>query len=142
MKKPTVTPTQAQYEPVSEYELDVGIAHAKKEYRQDIDKDLLRLCVNTTLERRLKQSKRVILPFLAATVIREVVAARRPMHVEKIDACKGAVMKIMSARSATKRARDAQKRKQGIEVPPAPKPVEHPEDKIREVKGGVQLLLI
>lgn len=84
------------YGPVSDFELQVGIAYAKKEYERDLDQHLLRVMVNTTFERRKPGMK---LALLAATVVRELVPARDKAANHAVDGYKGAVMKIMSDRS-------------------------------------------
>lgn len=141
LQKPVITPEAPSWGPVSDHELHLGREHAQREYARDVDLDLLRLCADTTLK-RWAQNRSVKLPFLCANVVRECVKPHMPDRVEKIEALKGAVMKIMSGRSAKKRSRDAHKRAQGQVIPPAPKQVEHPDDELRKTKGGVQLLLI
>ena len=139
--QPVVAPAKPAYETVSDAELRLGRDHAQREYSIDPDPDLLRLCANTTLE-RWRQSRKVILPFLAATVVRETVPPKTPNRLEKIEALKGAVMKIMSARGHFKKARNAAKRERGVDVPATPRQTEHPDDMLRPVKGGTQLILI
>ncbi|MBI2610381.1 hypothetical protein HYW60_00380 [Candidatus Kaiserbacteria bacterium] len=124
-QRPVLETEEVGFEPVSDYELDVGVAYARKEYAKDVDRDMLRVLVNTTLERR---SPKTILPFLAATVVREAIPLKDKERAPKIEAYKGAVMKILSDRSVQKRGADARKRAAGREVPPKPKPTEHPED--------------
>lgn len=126
MTQRAVVSTQAlAYVPVTGGELAIGIEYAKKEYGKDIDSDMLKVLTNTVMRRR---EPRTILPFLTATVVREVIPQHNKLQAPKIDAYKGAIMKIMSGRSAKKRQADAKKRAQGITVAPRPKPVVHPDD--------------
>ncbi len=125
MARPVVVQKSLGYQPVSEGELDIGVAYAKTEYEKDLDRDLLRLVVNTTLERRNAQTK---LAFLAATVVRENIRLSNKEQAPKIDAYKGAIMKVMSTRRVRQMQRDAEKRKQGLSIPMRPKQVEHPLD--------------
>lgn len=136
MAQRAVVSTQAlAYVPVTDGELAIGIEYAKREYDKDLDRDMLKVLTDTVMRRR---EPRTILPFLTATVVREVIPLRNKEQAPKIDAYKGAIMKIMSGRSVKKRQADAKKRRRGIVVAPRPKPVEHPDDPKR--KG--QLLLL
>ncbi len=126
--QPVVTTTTVTHDSISDHELEVGVAYAKREYGRDIDHDLLKLMAETTLARR---KPKIIMPFLAATVIREIIRRQnkdRQRSLEpKIDAFKGAVMKIMNGRSQVRRRKNDQKRKQGIDIPVI-KQTEHPQD--------------
>ena len=130
MSQRAVVSTQPlSYRPVTDEELVIGIAYAEKEHHKKPDSDMLKVMVNTVMERR---EPGVILPFLAAMVVREIVPQHDKLQAPKIEAYKSAIMKIMSTRSARKRKADADKRKQGLTVAPRPKAVDHPMDPKRK----------
>jgi len=131
-QRPVLETEELGYEPVSDFELRVGIAYAKERYGERLDRNMLEVFVNTVLERRSFKSK---LPFLAAIVVRKVISVSNAKARARVNAYKGAIMKILSERSARKRQADARKR---IERAPKPKPTEHPEDPKR--KGQFVLL--
>jgi hypothetical protein len=132
-RKPVVVSTTVEHGAISDHEVDAAVAYAKQEYGRDVDHDMVKLMAETTLARREPKTK---MPFLAATVVREIIrrqSTERQRELEpKIDALKGAIMKLMSMRSAAKRASIARKRKAGLDVPLVPKQTEHPEDPKRE----------
>ena len=123
--RPVLETGEIAYVPVQDYELEIGLAYAKREHERELDRDMLKILVDTTLRRRTASS---ILPKLAATVIREAIPLKNKEEAPKIEAYKSAVMKILSTRSALKRKANARKRKLGVLVPFKVKPTEHPED--------------
>jgi len=123
------------YAPVTEAELAVGIEYAKAEHGKVLDHDMLKVLVNTVMRRR---GPKTILPFLAATVVRETIPNSNKLEAPKIEAYKSGIMKIMSTRRVRQQKKDAAKRKAGIPTPARPKAVDHPEGPKR--KG--QLLLL
>jgi len=129
------TATATPFTPVSRLELDTGLAYAQGRYDELLDIDLLGTIVDESLTSRTRRSK---LPLLVATVVRRHIHARNSAAVARIDAYKGACMKILSDRSVRSRAAKQRLRDRGIPVPPAPEPVEHPEDPRR--KGQLMLL--
>jgi|GEM_PF-5901570 len=137
-QRPVLETKQLSYGPVSEWELDIGVEWAKKEYGRTISRNLLRIIFNTTEERRVRGSK---LPLLVATVVREAIPPKNKEERHKIDGYKGAAMKIFaerSARGAPKRAREARAYKALTgKKKPAKKQDVHPEDP----KKPKQLLL-
>lgn len=123
---------------VSESELDIGITYARDpagKYRRVLDRDLLRLIVDTVMARREQHS---ILPFLTATVAREVIPEREKKDALKYEAYQGAAMKIFSARSVRARAARAHS-PQSTRSPKAGSPM-HPEDTRPKYKGQLILL--
>ena len=136
MTQRAVVSTQPlSYAPVTDVELAVGIEYAKKEHLKDLDRDMLKVLVNTVMKRR---NPKTILPFLAATVVRETIPNSNKLEAPKIEAYKSGIMKIMSTRRVRQQKKDAVKRKAGIPTPARAKAVDHPEDPRR--KG--QLLLL
>lgn len=136
MTQRAVVSTQSlSYAPVTDIELTIGIEYAEKEYGKKPDKDMLKVMVNTVMQRR---DRKTILPFLAATVVREIVPQNNKEQAPKIEAYKGAIMKIMSTRRVRQQQKDAAKRAQGLTVPSRPKAVEHPQDP----KRPAQLMLL
>lgn len=133
--RPVLEAGEIAYKPVTEEEIKIGIAYAKAEHKRDLDEDMLKILVNTTLSRREPES---ILPKLAATVIREAIPLKNKDEAPKIEAYKSAVMKILSVRSTLKRQSNARKRKAGLLVPFKANATKHPEDP----KHKGQLLLL
>lgn len=129
--------------PVSDWELNVALDYArnpKGKYRRELDRDLLRLVVNTAIERRRPES---ILPFLTAEVAREVIPQREKKDALKYEAYKGAAMKVFSGRSARARSARAQKKKAArprSHPPPSEKPGVYPEDQRPKHKGQLKML--
>lgn len=117
---------------LTEFELDSAIGYARLCYEQTLDRDLLRILVNTTHSRR---QPKVILAMLAAMVVKENIQLpwrATPEQVEdyqwKVKACKAAIMKTMSIRRVWKQHQEAQKRARGepVKRKPKPKQTEHP----------------
>lgn len=151
-QRPVLETERLNYDPVTAHELNEGLNYAatdrpevfykrgpkngqvrQKAYvGQMLDRDMLEVFANTVLERRTPRSK---LALLAATVVREKIKSTEQSSRDRIDAYKGAIMKMMSDRAVKKRYVDARKR---IKRPPKPKASEHAEDPRR--KG--QLLLL
>ena len=141
--------------PVSNEELEAALVYAKKDRQarkrrkhdtkdpqryvgRELDKNLLRILANTALQRWVNDTgRKVILPLLAANVVREAVPQFKGSLAE-IDqlyqAYKCAVMKIMSIRRVWQMKHDAEKRKRGEEIPERQKQTEHPQ----ETKPGQQ----
>jgi hypothetical protein len=128
--------------PVTEWELDIALKYVrdpKGKYKVELDRDLLRVLVNTANERR---SKGVILPLLVARIVSEGIPFKNKAEKPKYESYKGAVMKVFSERSARSPAAQAKKvasaartrrtgqRKRGT----------HPEDARKKHKGQLILL--
>lgn len=107
------------FQPVSETELDVGLAHAKKKHDVFLDRDMLRRLVDETLRKKNPNSK---LALLASQIIRGHIPSRTKEIEKRIDGYKSAVMKICSERSARKREKLA------TPTGAPSKPKEHPVD--------------
>lgn len=89
--------------PVREEELDVALeyaANARGAYKRTLDRDLLRVLVNTVRQRRKKSD---ILPMVAAKVARELIPYNEKKDALKYEAYKGAAMKVFSERAAAKK---------------------------------------
>ncbi len=130
---PVIEFAHLNFPSLTEFELDSAIGYARLCYEQTLDRDLLRILVNTTHKRR--EQKGVILPMLAAMVVKENVRLlwrATPEQIEdyrwKVEACKAAVMKIMSIRRVWQQQQEAQKRARGEPVArkPKAKQTEHP----------------
>ena len=125
--KMVVSHAELQGAPVSEQELDTALAYAHEEppkgkYGRDLDRDLLRIIINTVIERRDAGTK---LPFLTAHVVREVLPLVEKNDTLKYEAYKGATMKVFSTRSAWKRRGATRTRKAAArDSTGPPKPLE------------------
>ncbi len=144
--------------PVSNEEIEAALAYARQDRQarkrrkhdtkdpqryvgRELDKNLLRILANSALQRWVNETgRKVILPLLAANVVREVIPQFQG-SIAEVDqlyqAYKCAVMKIMSIRRVWQMKRDAEKRKRGQEIPERTKQTEHP----AETKPGQQLQL-
>lgn len=131
--------------PVSDWELGVALDYARRpkpegKYERELDRDLLRLVVNTVIERREPGS---ILPFLTAEVARQVIPQREKKDALKYEAYKGAAMKVFSGRSARARAARAEEKKRirpSARPPPSEKKKVFPEDQRPKHKGQLKML--
>lgn len=123
-QRPILETERLHYRPVSEYELEKALAYAardrseilytrgekkgqikSKAYAGEVlDYDMLEVFANTVLKRRTSRSK---LAFLAATVVREKIKSTDQRNRDRVDAYKGAIMKIMSDRATRKRQVDS-----------------------------------
>lgn len=106
---------------VSESELDVGLAHAKRKHDVFLDRDMLRSVTNETLQRKNPASR---LALLASKVVREYIPSRTKEMEKRINGYKSAVMKICSDRAARKRQKLAT-----TTSPTSPVREEYPADK-------------
>jgi hypothetical protein len=139
-RKPVLKREEVRYPPATEQELDVGIEWAKVQYEKDIDRDMVRVLVNTANERRSSQSG-VSLPDLVSEVVHDGVPLSNKQEAHKRSAYKGAIMKIYSGRSARVSKHAAQHRKQaGIRAPPRSKKLKFTEDARPKHKGQFKLL--
>lgn len=141
-QKSTVSTNELDGLPATESELNIALVYAKDpegKYKRDIDRDLLRLIVNTAIERRRPG---VILPFLVAEIAREVIPLSEKKDALKYEAYKGAAMKIFSERSAWKSKGAAHKRRRATEEAQRSKDrkTRHPEDARPKYKGQYKLL--
>lgn len=141
-QKPTITTNELNGLPATESELDIGLVYAKDpegKYGRDVDRDLLRLVVNTAIERRRTGT---ILPFLVAEIAREVIPLAEKKDALKYEAYKGAAMKIFSERSAWKSRTMTRKRKHAAEETrrSKDKSIKHPEDARPKHRGQYKLL--
>ncbi len=107
--RPVLKREELEFAAVSEWELDIAMAYArdpKGKYRVELDRDLLRVLVNTANERR---SRNVILPLLVARVVSDGIPFKNKTEKPKYEAYKGSVMKVFSERSARSPAAQAKK---------------------------------
>ncbi len=138
-EKPTLSIQELLYSSVSERELDTGLEWAGSQYEKEIDRNLLRLLVNTANERRTSQ-RRSRLPDIVGQIVREGVPLSNKEEAHKRAAYTGAVMKIFADRSAWKSRRAAAKRKGAKQVKEAPHGSEkHPEDARPRFKGQFKI---
>ena len=139
-RKPVLKSEAVKYPPPTEQELDIGVAWAKSQYEKDIDRDLLRVLVNTANERRSSQPG-PSLPDLVTEVVRDGVPLSDKQEAHKRAAYKGAVMKIYAGRSARVSQKAAYERKNaGVRAPPRPKKGKFTEDARPKHKGQYKLL--
>jgi hypothetical protein len=147
--------------PIREIELDEGLAHARKStseirfksgkrkgqiktraYRgEELDRALLRILGNTALK-RWKENRRVLLPVLAAYVVRSAIPHYPdigPSGGNRYEGYKRAVMKMMSIRGHWQQARDRELEDQGLPTPERPKQTEHPVEEEGKHKGQIRL---
>lgn len=108
-------------DPISNWEIDLALAHADKEYAEELDLDLLRTVFNTV--QRLREPG-MRLKILVEEVIRNNVLESRNKRL----AIQGGVMKVYSHRDKVKRAANEAKEEQGLPVVPAVKQTQHPLD--------------
>ena len=140
-QKPTVSTRDLDGLPVSEDELDAALAYARKpkpegKYERELDRDLLRLVVNTAIERR---GPGEILPRLVAEIAREVLPYGQKKDALKYEAYKGAAMKVFSDRSAWKRKGVARKKRLKREAQAPPEKGKPLEDKRPKYRGQLKL---
>ncbi len=142
-EKPVVSEMRFDGGPVNEDELDKALEYAqnpKGKYKKELDRDILRLVVNTVIGHR---EPGVILPFLTAEVVRKVVPYAQRKDALKYEAYKGAAMKVFSDRSAWKSKTVARKRAQARSQPPPGKAgsrKRYPEDTRPKHKGQLKML--
>jgi len=159
-ERPVVKRSAINAAPITESELTAALAYARtdrparkrrkkdtedpKPYiGQELDRNLLRVIANTALQRWVNETgRRVILPLLAANVVRDVVPQFRD-SVQRdnlmYQAYKGATMKIMSIRRVWQMEADKQKKLRGKPIPERVTQTEHPAEQIKGL--GVQLRL-
>jgi len=147
VNRPVISRKSIATGPVSNEELTVALEYAKQDRQarkrrrhdtkdpqryvgRELDKNLLRILANTALQRWINETgRKVILPLIAANVVREAVP-QFPGSLVEVDqlyqAYKCAVMKIMSIRRVWQMKRDAEKHKRGEPVPERIKQTEHP----------------
>lgn len=150
------TRTTLGYKPAMRAEIDLAVEYAKldrpapkvrKGARQKsayvgqmLDRNLLRILVDTTLVRRKSGT---ILPLLVGNVVREAIPQFKvPDEAEtnaRYEAYKCAVMKIFSMRRVEQIARDKEKRERGQEIPARAKQTEHPKDTRSKHEGQLRL---
>jgi len=136
-EKPAVAEKVLDGAPVSEQELDTGIAYARKKYGREVNRDLLRLAGNTALANRKPGS---ILPALVSDAVRKVVPYAQWKDAKSYEAYKGAAMKIFSERSARKRQSVASRHRLIREAQAPPKKGQPFEDTRPKHKGQFKLL--
>lgn len=132
-EKPIVKIAELQGAPVSETELDTALAYARDpegKYKRELDRDLLRLVVNTAIKRRQREDA---LPRLVAEIAREVLPYGQKKDALKYEAYKGAAMKVFADRSAGKRkgAATRRRRERDSQAPPKAQPAEDTRPKYR-----------
>ena len=139
-EKPTLSVQELMFGPVSERELDTGLEWANRQYEKEIDRDLLRVFVNTANERRTSKP-RSSLPDLVSEIVHEGVPLSNKEEAHKRSAYKGAVMKIFADRSAWKSKMAAGRRKRTKQQKDGPQGNDkHPEDPRPRFKGQLKLL--
>jgi len=109
---------------------------------QQLEKYLVRILANSALK-LWEEDRRVILPLLAANVIRKAIPLLSTDDAREVEnryeGYKRAVMKVMSMRGHWKQKSNRKKRKEGIPVPPVPKQTEHPVETEPDQKGQLRL---
>lgn len=112
------------YLALREYELDSALGYARTCYEQELNRDFLRLLINSVHQRR---KPGVALPLLAATVVKENVHPPENATQEQLEdfdflyrAYKGAIMQTMSIRSVWVRAKGKKKKKAAPVVEKSP----------------------
>ena len=139
-RRPVLKRQEVRFPPATEQELDTGILWAKTQYEKDIDRDMVRVLVNTANERRSSQPG-PSLPDLVAEVVHDGVPLSDKQEAHKRAAYKGAIMKIYAGRSARVSKQAAQKRNSaGIRAPPRSKKKKFTEDARPKYKGQLKLL--
>jgi len=139
MERPVLKREELPFGPVTEWELDTSLAYVREKYGTELDRDLLRILVNTTNERR---SENVVLPLLAARVVSEGVPFKNKTEKPKYEAYKGGVMKVFSERSARSPKAQAKKIASAARTRASgqKKRREHPLDARPKHKGQLVLL--
>lgn len=139
-QKPVLKQEAVEYPPASEQELDVGVAWAKSQYEKDIDRDMLRVLVNTANERR-SSTPGPSLSDLVTEVVHDGVPLSNKEEAHKRAAYKGAVMKIYAGRSARVSKKAAQRRRNAeVRAPPRSRKRRFTEDARPKYKGQLKLL--
>lgn len=125
---------QNGYKLVTDEEIRVGIKYAEKTYGIGcLEKDMVRDFANEAFA-EYHRTPKVGLVFIVAKLIREKIRARTKDEDTRVQAYKGAIMKIFSDRSAWKRRKN---------LPPAvivPDPVIGHERYRADKRGQFQLL--
>ncbi|MSU73902.1 hypothetical protein EXS56_02050 [Candidatus Kaiserbacteria bacterium] len=139
-QKPVLKNEAVKFPPPTEQELDTGVAWAKSQYEKDVDRDLLRVLMNTVNERRTSQ-RGPSLPDLVTEVVHQGVPLSNKDKAHKRAAYKGAIMKIYAGRSARVSQRAAQERKNAeVRGPPRSKKPKFTEDARAKHKGQLKML--
>jgi len=147
-------------DPVTNTELEIALAYAKQDrparkrrksdttdpkpyVGQVLSKELLRVIVNTALERWINRSgRRVILPMLVAHVVRDVVPQFK-LSVADDDllyqAYKCGAMKLMSIRRVWQMKADKRRKERGEPIPERVKQTEHPQETKKDQEKQLRL---
>ena len=140
IERPVLGARKLKSSPVSEQELDVGVAWATLQYEKEIDRSMLRVMVNTANAQRISQPNSSL-----RDIVEEIVNKNVPLwnktEAHKRSAFKGATMKIFADRSAHRSKSEARRRREAnLPVPRRSGKPRFKEDARPKFAGQLKLL--